>query len=69
MTTLIGAETALGFVFDPRYKDFPFAALTMAVVPFALLMLLNRPQEGVAPDRRGGIRRAAGGCGALYGVQ
>ncbi len=30
VTTLIGAETALGFVFDPRYKDFPFAALTMA---------------------------------------
>ena len=49
MTTLIGAETALGFVFDPRYKDFPFAALTMAVLPFALLMLLNRPQQGTRP--------------------
>jgi exo-beta-1,3-glucanase (GH17 family) len=49
VTTLIGAETALGFVFDPRYKDFPFAALTMAVVPFANLMLLNRPQEGARP--------------------
>jgi glucan 1,3-beta-glucosidase len=49
VTTLIGAETALGFVFDPRYRDFPFAALTMAVVPFATLMLLNRPQKGVRP--------------------
>jgi glucan 1,3-beta-glucosidase len=49
VTTLVGAQTALGFVFDPRYKDFPFAALTMAVVPFATLMLLNRPQEGVRP--------------------
>ncbi len=49
VTTLIGAETALGFVFDPRYRDFPFAALTMAVVPFSLLMLLNRPQDGVRP--------------------
>jgi exo-beta-1,3-glucanase (GH17 family) len=49
VTTLIGAETALGFVFDPRYRDFPFAALTMAVVPFATLMLLNRPQDGVRP--------------------
>ena len=48
VTTLIGAETALGFVFDPRYKDFPYAALTMAVVPFATLVL-NRPQEGVRP--------------------
>jgi hypothetical protein len=49
VTTLIGTETALGFVFDPRYRDFPFAALTMAVVPFSTLMLLNRPQKGVRP--------------------
>jgi exo-beta-1,3-glucanase (GH17 family) len=49
VTVLIAAETALGFVFDPRYKDFPFAALTMAVLPFSLLMLLNRPQDGMRP--------------------
>ena len=48
VTTVIGSETALGFVFDPRYRDFPFAAMTMAVVPFASLML-NRPQAGVRP--------------------
>ena len=35
-------------MFDPRYRDFPFASLTMAVVPFATLML-NRPQDGVRP--------------------
>jgi exo-beta-1,3-glucanase (GH17 family) len=45
---LIGSETALGFVFDPRYRDFPYAALTMAVIPFSCLML-NRPQEGQRP--------------------
>jgi exo-beta-1,3-glucanase (GH17 family) len=49
VTTLIAAETALGLVFDPRYKDFPFAALTMAVLPLALLTLLNRPQQGTRP--------------------
>jgi len=49
VTVLVGAETALGFVFDPRYRDFPFAALTMAVVPFSMLMLLNRPQQGLRP--------------------
>jgi hypothetical protein len=48
VTAVIGAQTALGFVFDPRYKDFPYAALTMAVVPFATLVL-NRPQQGVRP--------------------
>lgn len=49
VTTLIAAQTALGFTFDPRYRDFPFASLTMAVVPFAVLMLINRPKEGVRP--------------------
>ena len=49
VTTLIAAQTALGFAFDPRYRDFPFASLTMAVVPFAALMLLNRPKEGLRP--------------------
>jgi len=49
VTSLMAAETALGFVFDPRYKDFPFAALTMAVLPFATLMLLNRPKAGARP--------------------
>jgi glucan 1,3-beta-glucosidase len=48
VTVLIAVETALGFVFDPRYRDFPFASLTMAVVPFAVLML-NRPAQGVRP--------------------
>jgi glucan 1,3-beta-glucosidase len=48
VTALIASETALGFVFDPRYKDFPYASLTMAVVPFVGL-LLNRPQTGRRP--------------------
>ena len=49
VTAVIAAETALGFTFDPRYKDFPFASLTMAVVSFAGLMVVNRPKEGVRP--------------------
>jgi glucan 1,3-beta-glucosidase len=65
VTTLIGAETALGFVFDPRYRDFPFASLTMAVVPFAGLMLLNRPQGGVRPVAEG-VFAALLAASALY---
>ncbi|MBR0693413.1 beta-(1-6) glucans synthase [Bradyrhizobium lablabi] len=49
VTTVIAAQTALGFTFDPRYRDFPYASLTMAVVPFALLTMLNRPQQGTRP--------------------
>src|SRR4029078_8956007 len=46
VTTLIAAQTALGFVFDPRYRDFPFAALTMAVAPCWALAWLNSPLAG-----------------------
>jgi exo-beta-1,3-glucanase (GH17 family) len=67
MTTLIGAETALGFVFDPRYRDFPFAALAMAVVPFASLMLLNRPPQGVRPIAEASFAGLLTGA-ALYTV-
>ena len=49
VTTVIGLESALGFVFDARYRDFPYAQLTMAVLPIALLMLLNRRPEGARP--------------------
>lgn len=42
VTTLIAVETALSLVFDARWRDFPFAALTMAVVPFWSVAFLNR---------------------------
>jgi glucan 1,3-beta-glucosidase len=34
--TLLAVQAALGLVFDPRYRDFPFPALTAAAVPFLL---------------------------------
>ena len=49
VTTLIGTETALGAVFDPRWRDLPFAALTMAAVPLWTIALLNRPGSGRRP--------------------
>jgi exo-beta-1,3-glucanase (GH17 family) len=49
VTVVIGLETALGFVFDARYRDFPFASLTMAALPIALVALLNRRADGVRP--------------------
>jgi exo-beta-1,3-glucanase (GH17 family) len=65
ITALIAAETALGFTFDPRYRDFPYASLTMAVVPFATLMLLNRPQAGARPIAEAVFAGVIGGC-AVY---
>ena len=46
---VIGTATALGLVFDPRFIDFPFAALTMAAVPFAAMTALNPPRKGNRP--------------------
>jgi exo-beta-1,3-glucanase (GH17 family) len=49
VTIVIGTETALGLVFDPRARDFPFACLTMAAVPLAAMALLNIPKKGNRP--------------------
>ncbi len=46
---VIGTATAVGLVFDPRFIDFPFAPLTMAVVPFAAMTLLNPTGKDVHP--------------------
>jgi exo-beta-1,3-glucanase (GH17 family) len=35
---VLAVQAALGLVFNPRYRDFPFTALTGAVVPFVALM-------------------------------
>ena len=35
---VLAVQAALGLVFNPRYRDFPFTALTGAVIPFVVLM-------------------------------
>jgi exo-beta-1,3-glucanase (GH17 family) len=38
---MVAAEVALGLVFDPRSRDFPFASLTMCAVPILIVERLN----------------------------
>lgn len=40
--TLLAVQAALGLVFDPRYRDFPFPALIAASVPFLVCKFLVR---------------------------
>lgn len=50
-TLLLAIVTALGLVFDPRYRDFPFAPLTAAIAPFFVHSVFTpRPmgERGVA---------------------
>jgi glucan 1,3-beta-glucosidase len=39
--TVLAVQVALGLVFDPRYRDFPFVPLTAATAPYAVLALLT----------------------------
>jgi glucan 1,3-beta-glucosidase len=56
-TMLLAIHVALGLVFDPRYKDFPFAPLTAAAVPFLTHSLTSPSRTG----RRGAAELAAAG--------
>jgi exo-beta-1,3-glucanase (GH17 family) len=50
---LLSLEAALGLVFDPRYRDIPFAPLTAAVVPFlAVAFSTPRPAGPAAKAER-----------------
>jgi exo-beta-1,3-glucanase (GH17 family) len=52
--SVVAVQVAFGLVFDPRYKDFPFAPLTAAAVPVLILMLVGKPGGG----RRGAAELA-----------
>jgi glucan 1,3-beta-glucosidase len=46
---LLSVETAFGLVFDPRYRDIPFAPQSGAAAAFAALMLLSPRPGGRRP--------------------
>jgi glucan 1,3-beta-glucosidase len=47
--TVLAVQSALALAFDPRYRDFPFAPLTAAAVPFALMRFVVPRPEGARP--------------------
>jgi hypothetical protein len=47
VTTCLALVFALGLVFNPRYLDFPFAALTGAVIPFVVFALVGPKPFGM----------------------
>ena len=57
--TVLAVQSALALSFDPRYRDFPFAPLTAAALPF-LLLSFRRAAAAGARSRCGNGR----GCGA-----
>ncbi|MBM3529523.1 MAG: beta-(1-6) glucans synthase [Alphaproteobacteria bacterium] len=47
--TVMALQAALGLAFDPVLRDFPFASLTAAAIPFALLVLSSPRSVGARP--------------------
>ena len=41
VATVLALQTALGLVFDPRYRDLTFAPMTAAVIPFAVASVVG----------------------------
>jgi glucan 1,3-beta-glucosidase len=46
VTCVVALTVALGLAFDPRYRDFPYAPLTAATVPFLWLSLFRQRKMG-----------------------
>jgi glucan 1,3-beta-glucosidase len=59
LTTVMATQAALGFTFNARYLDFPFAPLTAAVVPFLLVSLIGMPSAAVTTPARAETAAAA----------
>ncbi len=62
---LVAVEAALGLVFDPRYRDIPFAPLTGAAVPY-LVLLFSTPRRWLPRARAESVAAAVLSLSAVY---
>jgi glucan 1,3-beta-glucosidase len=63
--TVLAVQRAFGLVFDPRYRDFPYAQLTMAVLPCLGLVWL-RPRAKAPREAAETLAAAALALSALF---
>ena len=62
--TVLAMQSALALSFDPRYRDFPFAPLTAAALPFVLLSFA----APAAAERARSRKRSRPRCCALCAI-
>ncbi len=62
---LLAIEAALGLVFDPRYRDIPFAPLTAATIPF-LIVIVSVPWASGVRGRAEALAAAVLAASAAY---
>jgi glucan 1,3-beta-glucosidase len=58
-------HVALGLVFDPRYRDFPFTALSAATAPY-LLLAIRAPRPVKGPRTAEMVSAVVLGLSAIY---
>jgi exo-beta-1,3-glucanase (GH17 family) len=64
--TVLATQTALGLVFDPRYRDFTDAQLSAAVAPFAITIMLGARRGGGFRERTETIAAVTAAGSAVY---
>jgi exo-beta-1,3-glucanase (GH17 family) len=62
--TVLAIQVALGLVFDPRYKDLPYAPLSASIVPLLLLSFMT----GASRRKAGAAERLSAATLALSAV-
>ncbi|MFN3460373.1 MAG: hypothetical protein ACK4ZN_05120, partial [Oceanibaculum sp.] len=67
-TLLLAIVTALGLVFDPRYRDFPASFALLPAAGLALLALLRGLPEAIG-DAEVGLALAIAPCAILIAVR
>ncbi len=65
VATIMAMQAALGLVFDPRYRDFPTASLSVVVVAYGVVRLAGARGSGVRPLAET-IAAAVLGLSAIY---
>jgi exo-beta-1,3-glucanase (GH17 family) len=63
---VLSVQGALGLVFDPRYRDFPFAPVTAAAAPLLLLGGVLRPREWLKAPAAETVAAATLVAAAIY---
>jgi glucan 1,3-beta-glucosidase len=68
VTAVVALEAALGLVFDPRYRDFPFTALTAAAIPYLVLSFAAPRLRGTRGTAETVFAAALGACAAYIAM-
>jgi glucan 1,3-beta-glucosidase len=68
VTGVMALQVALALAFDPRYQDFPFAALTAAAVPYLVLSFAGVRPAGARGAAETVLAGALAACAVYIAV-